>query len=61
MRQIKFRAWDKENEIMIYDIQLYLEHKDKDGNDYDGHSDWKFDDFLNDTEVMQYTGLRDKR
>lgn len=55
MREIKFRAWDKELEKMHYDVE----------HTYD---DWKtscasFGAILEDTErfnVMQYTGLKDK-
>lgn len=55
MREIKFRAWDKELEKMHYDVE----------HTYD---DWKtscasFGAILEDTErfnVMQYAGLKDK-
>jgi len=48
MREIKFRAWDKDNNLMLYDIQA------KQG--------YLFRDFLNNPRfvVMQYTGLKDK-
>jgi uncharacterized phage protein (TIGR01671 family) len=62
MRKIKFRAWDTENKVMIYDIQ----------NAYDGHGSatieehcgccCSFNSFL-DVEnyiVEQFTGLHDK-
>lgn len=62
MKEIKFRAWDKKEKVMLYNIQSYLEHKDKNGNEYDGYFDWKFDDFIIDPniKIMQFTGLRDK-
>lgn len=55
MREIKFRAWDKELEKMHYDIE-YI---------YDDvvTSCASFGDILEDTErfnVMQYTGLKDQ-
>ena len=46
MRQIKFRAWDKYNHIMIEDLQNDKFFGDK-----------LADDFYS---VMQYTGLKDK-
>lgn len=51
MREIKFRAWDKENKIMV-GVDLIGEHvlKITDG-------EWEsIDDF----EVMQFTSLKDK-
>lgn len=53
-REIKFRAWDKEEKKMFYDVQ----------NAYDSEPVWYggFGEFLGDQsyEVMQYTGLKDK-
>lgn len=48
MREIKFRAWDKDQKIMLDDVQS------KQG--------YLFRDFLNNPrfEVMQFTGLNDK-
>jgi len=53
MREIKFRAWDKKEKKMEYDIQdLCCEH-DRDGlHLYLAHPE--------ENEVMQYTGLKDK-
>ena len=54
-REIKFRAWDKFNEMMFVDIQT--------GIDFDDCSHYKFSDFLAESDrwiVMQYTGLKDK-
>lgn len=63
MRQIKFRAWDKEEKFMLQDIQSM----------YDGSCNHKeteerygwiscFDSFIDDDNyvVMQYTGVKDK-
>lgn len=48
-REIKFRAWKKDNNNMFYDIQ-------------NGYLNWHFNDFIMDDEsiIMQYTGLKDK-
>jgi uncharacterized phage protein (TIGR01671 family) len=61
MREIKFRAWDKENKQMIYDVQdnydgFYF---------YGGKECWGgcncFGDIIKrKIPVMQYTGLKDK-
>ena len=63
MREIKFRAWDKKEKLMLQDIQTM----------YDGSCNHKeteerygwiscFDSFINNDNyvVMQYTGLKDK-
>jgi uncharacterized phage protein (TIGR01671 family) len=64
VKEIKFRAWDKENKIMITDIQNFIPlivtnkgvlrlnpcHKE---------NFWEFID-SNRFELMQYTGLKDK-
>ena len=49
MREIKFRAWDKENSKMIYEIPLETV------NFYGSLSE-----FFKYTTLMQYTGLKDK-
>ena len=54
MRELKFRAWGKENNIMLYqNFCLYIPIKDE---------DMCLADFLADKnyKVMQYTGLKDK-
>jgi|SaaInlV_120m_DNA_4_1040238.scaffolds.fasta_scaffold17499_5 hypothetical protein len=54
MRDIKFRAWDKENKVM-YDLGYFgdiffgTNHEEEYGND------------LTKYEVMQYTGLKDSK
>ena len=55
MREIKFRAWDKELEKMHYDIEYIYDDV--------GTSCASFGDILEDTErfnVVQYTGLKDQ-
>lgn len=49
MREIKFRAWDQEHKEMIYDTPLSTI------NFYGS-----LNKFFSQTEVMQYTGLKDK-
>ena len=59
-RKIKFRAWDKKDKEMYYDIQ--------DGISFDDGSNYDFKRFLgkqdmgdyHEWEVMQFTGLKDK-
>ena len=53
MREIKFRAWDKNKKKMIYDIQSVYDSGP-------GPCD-SFKDFLEceGYEIMQYTGLKD--
>ena len=58
MREIKFRAWDKEKKIMGEVLGIDILHKEiffsnEDANCYE-HTDFK------DIELMQYTGLKDK-
>ena len=48
MREIKFRAWDKENGVMIDSDSLALEEYAP------------LVDLLNHDSIMQYTGLKDK-
>jgi len=43
-REIKFRAWDKRNKTMFYDVQT--------GIDFDDGSHYKFSEFLEDKEVL---------
>jgi hypothetical protein len=55
MREIKYNAYDKKNEMMFYDIQNWI--------DFEDESHYKFSDFLQENErweVVQYTWLRDK-
>jgi len=57
--KIKFRAWDKKDKTMYFDIQ--------NGIDFEDASNYGFGDFLepreddyHEWEVMQFTGLKDK-
>ena len=58
MREIKFRAWHKEEKIMGEVLGIDILHKEiffsnEDSDCYE-HTDFK------DIELMQYTGLKDK-
>lgn len=55
MKELKFRAWDKRNDMMFCDVQ--------NGIDFDDGSHYKFSNFLTDSDrwsVMQPIGIRDK-
>lgn len=59
MREIKFRAWNKEENIMCY------ENEDFDADYWDGHYESHLEVINNSLKVdryifMQYTGLKDK-
>ena len=58
MREIKFRAWNKEENKMYYDVQNAYDYGCR-GNNIMADS---FGEILEDNnlEVMQYTGLKDK-
>ncbi len=61
MREIKFRAWDKDDKIMRNWRDLIFE-KDK-GNDFYAighHTSPAVIDYYNEHVLMQYTGLKDK-
>ena len=70
MREIKFRAWDKEYEKMTYfDDEDYeyepplvfrLDQVFKKNSNYDDYEDFEYNDITDKVEVMQYTGLHDK-
>ena len=62
----KFRAWDKDKEWMVYDVQdtydgLWSERNSGEINDYYGYAS-TFQSFTDeeDFNFMQYTGLEDK-
>jgi uncharacterized phage protein (TIGR01671 family) len=56
MREIKFRAWDKENKKMVLPIAL-----DNEGRGIrPGYQWWSANNNLLHAPVMQYTGLHDK-
>lgn len=58
MREIKFRAWDKEEKTMIYDVEKTYDY----GCKGYGALETSFGDLLENEkfEVMQFTGLYDK-
>lgn len=57
MREIKFRAWDKTNDVMldycIFGVGSYLYNFEE-----EGIADW--DDYIKLYDIMQFTGLKDK-
>ena len=56
MREIKFRAWDKENEKMMKVSSISLENKEIAVKDFGTYHFFR----IKDIELMQYTGLKDK-
>ena len=54
MREIKFRAWDKENEKMMKVSSLHLENKEISVKENGTFHLFRMQD------LMQYTGLKDK-
>ena len=57
MRDIRFRAWDKEDNKMYYGISLCSQ----DSGIHPNNGDWDDTCDLEDCCIMQYTGLKDKR
>jgi len=59
MREIKFRAWDKKGNNMVF--PLFPKHIQY-AEDYTGFASGRIDDgvFEDSFEIMQYTGLKDK-
>ena len=53
MREIKFRAWDKENKEMLSDVSLW-------NNDFTSYLNEHIEYLQDKCELMQYTGLKDK-
>jgi len=71
MRKIKFRAWDKINKVMIYNVEQLYDSRNVDEVHFDVETWWSkthiscnsnFAELLlnSDFEVMQYTGLKDR-
>ena len=56
MREIKFRAWDKENEKMMKVSSISLENKEIAVKDFGTYHFFR----IKDIELMQYIGLKDK-
>ena len=53
MREVKFRAWDIENKIMLYPADGILPEDS-------GTQFWNGQDWQKKFELMQYTGIKDK-
>ncbi len=64
MRPIKFRAFDKEKNIIVVVTRMYLPFWVRgyipDNLEYDFYEDWCGDYQLNNFEIMQFTGFLDK-
>ena len=54
MREIKFRAWDKEKKKMFIPFDLYESHWELYEKPFE--EDWRKENL----EIMQFTGLKDK-
>lgn len=62
MREIKFRAWDRITKTMrTMDNPNYTTTGPGWKTKYFGDLQWFFSDFVGDFELMQYTGLKDKK
>lgn len=55
MREIKFRAWDEQNKVMEYKVNVNDGKPVKYGYQWFNHGNTIYD-----SELMQYTGLKDK-
>ena len=53
MREIKFRAWDKESKEMLSDVSLW-------NDDFTSYLNEHVEYLQDKCELMQYTGLKDK-
>lgn len=69
MREIKFRAWDKENNFMFYSENNYPVSKYDLGFDFMGRNEFRLMMLIDvkdslfkkvDADIMQYTSLKDK-
>lgn len=59
IRDIKFRAWDKKNQIMN-NVEEMIFYKIGDSVSHINPDDNKFKNSIENFELMQYTGLKDK-
>ena len=60
MREIKFRAWDKENKRFLEDYELSECNLDRDGSIYRPDNSKPFNKYDGEPIFLQYTGLKDK-
>jgi uncharacterized phage protein (TIGR01671 family) len=71
-REIKFRAWDKKNEVMINVLEIRFLFEDEKGLYVEGycdcnhgaiqdHENHKHPIFPKNLELMQYTGIKDRK
>jgi uncharacterized phage protein (TIGR01671 family) len=63
MREIKFRAWDKEKREMVNVLKINFLFETIDGIMVEGYDDNTIDHWImpENLELMQYTGLKDNR
>ena len=62
MREIKFRAWDKNDKVMVYVLEMKFLFESEKGIWSKGYTNDRIDHeiFPENLELMQYTGLKDK-
>jgi uncharacterized phage protein (TIGR01671 family) len=60
MREIKFRAWDKKKNLMLYEFDLIGNGDFSLAKAFLHLQDYGINDFVEDFILMQYTGLKDK-
>lgn len=62
MREIKFRAWDKDEKFYEHDVQnATVGNGNTSMEDFDGYFPFKFDGRIVDNYILeQYTGVKDK-
>lgn len=62
MREIRFRAWDKENKFYEYDVQNATVANEHEYEDFDSYFPFKFDGRIVDNHILeQFTGVKDKK
>ena len=55
MREIKFRAWDEENEVMVYNVAISNGKPAKPGYQW-----FSTENTVHNSQPLQFTGLKDK-